>query len=91
MCNAFSLKDSQNLQMKMQSLPLYTPCLFYMILNYYFVDNEKSDGICSTNFVVDEFSRLFLNPSIFFIKHLIFRQTKNYALSNFDIVQTVMF
>ena len=39
----------------MQSLRLYTACLFSMLLNEDTVDNEKPDGICSVTFVVDEF------------------------------------
>ena len=49
-----SLKNSQNFLR--QSLPLYTSCLFSMLLNQDIVDIEKSDGICSITFVVDEFS-----------------------------------
>ena len=30
---------------------------------------EKPDGVCSSNFVVDEFWGLFLHPSVFSIKH----------------------
>ena len=45
-----SLKELQNFFM--QSLPLYTSCLFSMILND-FVDIEKPDGICSFTSVVD--------------------------------------
>ena len=33
------------------------------------VDIEKPDWICSFTFVVDEFSGLFLHPSIFSIKY----------------------
>ena len=62
-----SLKDSQNFFI--QSLPVYTSFLFYMLLNDDIVDIEKSDGICSLTFDVDEFSGLFLHPSIFSIKH----------------------
>ena len=62
-----SLKKLQNFFM--QSLLLYTSCLFSMLLNDDIVDIEKPDGICSLTFVVDEFSALFLHPSIFFIKH----------------------
>ena len=40
-----------------------------MLLNDDIVDIEKPDGICSPTFVVDEFSGLFLHPSIFSIKH----------------------
>ena len=38
-----------------------------MLLNEEIVDIEKSDGICLLTFVVDEFSGLFLYPSIFCI------------------------
>ena len=61
-----SLKDSQNFFM--QTLPRYTSCLFSMLLNDNITDIEKSDGICSPTFVVNEFSGLFLNPSIFSIQ-----------------------
>ena len=37
-------------------------------LNEDIVKNVKPDGICSLTFVVDGFSRLFLQPSIFSIK-----------------------
>ena len=40
-----------------------------MFLDDDIVDIEKPDGICSPTFVVDEFSVLFLYPSIFSIKH----------------------
>ena len=40
-----------------------------MLLNDDIVDIEKLDGMCSLTFVVDEFSGLFLHPSIFSIKH----------------------
>ena len=40
-----------------------------MILNNNNVDIEKPDGICLPTFVADEFSGLFLHPSIFSIKH----------------------
>ena len=63
---AHSLKDSQNLFM--QSLPLYISCLYLVALNDDIVDTEKSGGACSLAFVVDEFSALFLYPSIFSIK-----------------------
>ena len=43
--------------------------LFYMLLNEDIVDIEKPDGICSLTFVVDEFSGLYLHPSIFSIIH----------------------
>ena len=40
-----------------------------MSLNDNIVDIEKPDGICLPTFVVNEFSGLFLHPSIFSIKH----------------------
>ena len=40
-----------------------------MFLNDHIVDLEKPDGICLPTFVVNEFSGLFLHPSIFSIKH----------------------
>ena len=65
--NACSLTDSQNVFV--YSLPLYTSCVFSMLLNNDIVDTEKPHGISSRAFVVDEFSGLFLLPSIFSIKH----------------------
>ena len=65
--SACSLKDSQNFFI--QSLPLYTSCLFSMLLNEDIVHIEKPGGICSLTFVVDEFSGLFLHPSVFSIIH----------------------
>ena len=65
---ACCLKNSQNFFM--QSLPpLYTSCLFSMLLNKNIVDIEKPNKICSLTFVVNKFSRLFLHPSIFSIIH----------------------
>ena len=40
-----------------------------MFLNDNIVDIEKPDGICSNIFIVDEFSGLFLHPSIIFVKY----------------------
>ena len=62
---ACSLKDSQNFFM--QSLPLYTSCLFSMFLNEYIVDIEKPDGMCSLTFVAEEFSGLFLHHQFFLL------------------------
>ena len=64
---ACSLKDSQNVFM--QSLPLYTPWLFSMLLNDDIVDIEKGSGICSPTFAVDEFPGIFLHPAICSFKH----------------------
>ena len=61
---ACSLKDSQKLFM--QSLSLYTSCLFSILLNN---DTKKPDGIYSPNFVVDDFSGLFLHSLTFSTKH----------------------
>ena len=40
-----------------------------MVLNDDIVDTGKPGRICLLTFVVDEFSGLFLHPSIFSIKH----------------------
>ena len=48
----------------MQPLPLYTSCLFSMVLNDDIVDIEKLDEMDSLTFAVDEFSGLLLHPSI---------------------------
>ena len=61
------LRDSQNFFM--QSLLMYTSYLFFMFLNDYIVDIKHPDGICFLTFAVDEFSLLFLHPSIFSIKY----------------------
>ena len=47
-----SLENSQNFFM--QSLPLYTSCLFSMLLNEDILEIEKPDGILSFTFVVDK-------------------------------------
>ena len=39
-----------------------------MLLNDNIVDIEKRDGIFSLTFAVNEFSELFLHPSVFSIK-----------------------
>ena len=62
-----SLKDSQNFFMK--SLPLYTSCLLSIPSKVHIVEIEYSQGTCSPTFVVDDFSELFLNPSILLIKY----------------------
>ena len=53
----------------MQSLSLYTSCLFSILLKEDIVDIKKPDGICLLTFVADEFSGLFLHPSIFSNMH----------------------
>ena len=57
------LRFSQNFFM--QSLPLYTSCLFSMLLKEDIVDIVKPDRTCSPTFAVDKFSGLFLHPVIF--------------------------
>ena len=64
---AYSLKDSQNFFM--QCLHFHTSCLVSMLLNDDIVEIEKSDGICLPTFLLNEFTRLFLHPSVFSIKH----------------------
>ena len=54
-----------------------------MILNENIVYIEKPNGICSLTFVVDKFSELFLQPSIFSIIHSRSAQIINGALSDF--------
>ena len=51
-----------------QSLPLYTSCLFSISLNDNIVDIEKPYGICSFSSAEDDFSGLFLHPPLFTIK-----------------------
>ena len=46
--------------------------------------HQKSDGICSLIFVVDEFSGLFLHPSIFFKSH-------HYFLMLFLLIMLIIF
>ena len=43
--------------------------IIFCVLNDNTVDVESPDGVYSPTFVVDEFSELFLHPSVFFIKH----------------------
>ena len=54
----------------MESLTLHISCLFFVSQNDDITDIKKSDGICSSTFVVDDFSGLFLQPLIFYIKDL---------------------
>ena len=61
------LKDPQNVLMKF--LPLYTSCLFSMLLNDDIVDIEEPGGICLLNFVAEKCSGLFLHPSAFSLKY----------------------
>ena len=43
--------------------------LYIRLLNDAIVDIERLDEICLSTFAVDEFSKLFLHPSIFSFKH----------------------
>ena len=54
-----------------------------MLLNDDIADIEKPDAIRSLTFVVDEFSGLFLHPSIFSIKRSRSLQKIDSALSDF--------
>ena len=51
----------------MQSLHLDTSCLLSLLLNDDFVDIEKSESIYSPASAADDYSGLFLNPSIFLL------------------------
>ena len=64
-----SLKNIQNFFI--QYLPLYTLYFFSMFLNDNIVDIQKLDGRCTSTFIVDELSGLFLQPSIFSTEHSI--------------------
>ena len=66
----------------MQSLYLYTSCLFSMLLNEDIIDIEKPEGICSLTLVAHKFSVSFLHPSILSIIHWISTQIVNDALSD---------
>ena len=57
--------------------------LIFSALKEDIVDIEKPDGICSVTFVVDEFSGLFLHPSIFSIIHSLSVQVISSALLDF--------
>ena len=52
----------------MQSSPLYTSCLFSIPSNDHMIDTEFPQGMCSATFVVDDFSKLFLQLYILLIK-----------------------
>ena len=54
-----------------------------MFLNDDIVGIEKPDAISLFTFVADEFSELFLHPSVFSIKHSRSAQIMNSALSDF--------
>ena len=78
---ACSVKDAQNFFM--QSLPQYALWLFSMSLNDDIVEIEKPDAICSRTIVVDEFSGIFLHPSVFSIFFInIFYQIFKICINN---------
>ena len=54
-----------------------------MLLNEDILDIEKPDGICWLTFAVEEFSGLFLHPSIFSIIHSRSAWIINGAVSDF--------
>ena len=58
---ACSLKDLQNFFI--ESLLLYTSCLYSMLLNEDVVDIEKPNGTCSLTLVKDEFSVFLIHES----------------------------
>ena len=63
-----------------QSLPLNTSCLFSILLKEDLVDIEKPGGIWNMN--PNEFSGLFLHPSIFSNMHARSSKIMNGALSD---------
>ena len=66
----------------MQSLPLYTSCLFSIFLYENIIDIKKPDGIFSPTFYKNEFSGLPLHTSIFSIKDSRYPCIINGALSD---------
>ena len=56
-----------------------------MFLNDDIVDTERPDRICSPKIVVNEFSGLFLYPSIFSIKHFWYSLNSNILVSWEDV------
>ena len=46
----------------------YKLCLFSILSNAYIVDIEYTQGICSSIFIVEDFSGLLVHPSIYSIK-----------------------
>ena len=71
-----SLKDSQNNIISIQSSPLHIAYLFSIPSNLFIVDIEYLQGICSYNFIVDDFLKLFLHLSIPLIKDSRMRNLK---------------
>ena len=54
----------------MQYLPLHSSYSFFVSLNDLILGIEKADRTYSVSFVTEDFSGLFLHPSISFIKDL---------------------
>ena len=63
---ACPLKDSQKIFV--QTSPWYKVCFFSILLNAKIVGIEYPQGICSSIFVVEEFSGSFSNPYTFLLK-----------------------
>ena len=69
----------------LQSLPLYTPWLFHLLLNEHIVEIGKP-GICLLTFVLDEFSGLiFRSIKLFNYTFKIFMNNKWCFIRSFDI------
>ena len=64
---ALSLKDSQKILSCNHYLYRHHDCFLY--LNDYIINIEKSNGIRSSKFVVNDFYGLFLHSSVLYIKH----------------------
>ena len=64
----FIVRSLKNLQKVFHvTSTMYTSCISHMFLSDSIADIGKSDRICSTTFVMDNFSGLFLYPSVFSI------------------------
>ena len=63
--NAYTFKNLQKLFI--QSFPLYSSCLCFIVLSDDIVEIKMSDGRCLATFVVDDFADFYLNPSILLI------------------------
>ena len=67
--NCLPLRNYKTFSYNLCIQSLYTLCIFSMLLNEDIVGIGKPYGIPSLTFVGDEFSALFLHPSIFSITH----------------------
>ena len=63
---ACSLMKVQNFFI--ESFPRYKVCLFSLLSKAHVVEVEYLQGICSSTFGVEDFSRLFVHPSIFSVR-----------------------